>query len=52
VVDNYRAAHVIAVRHRQGEANTEDLRNALIYYRSLFEELLQAGTAGRKKEVA
>jgi hypothetical protein len=52
VVDNYRAAHVIAVRHRQGEANTEDLRNALIYYRSLFEELLQAGTTGRKKEVA
>jgi len=41
VVDNYRAAHQIAVRHRQGQATTEDLRTAMIYYRSLFDELLQ-----------
>jgi hypothetical protein len=41
VVDNYRAAHEIALRHRRGEATTEDMRNALIYYRSLFDELLQ-----------
>jgi hypothetical protein len=41
VVDNYRAAHQIAVRHQQGQATTEDLRNAMIYYRSLFDELLQ-----------
>ena len=41
VVDNYRAAHLIAVRQRRGEATTEDLRNAIIYYRSLFDELLQ-----------
>jgi len=40
VVSNYRAARTIAVRHRQGQANTEDLRQAMIYYRSLFEELL------------
>jgi hypothetical protein len=52
VVDNYRAAHLIAVQHRKGQASTEDLRHALIYYRSLFEELLQAGTTGRKREVA
>jgi FtsZ-interacting cell division protein ZipA len=52
VVDNYRAAHLIAVRHQQGQASTEDLRNAIIYYRSLFEELLQAGTTGHKREVA
>ncbi len=43
VVDNYRAAHEIALRHRKGEATTEDLRNAMIYYRSLFDELLQTG---------
>jgi hypothetical protein len=49
VVDNYRAAHQIAVRHREGQASTEDLRNAIIYYRSLFDDLLQTGT---KKEVA
>jgi len=43
VVDNYRAAHEIAVRERKGEATTEDLRTGLIYYRSLFDELLSTG---------
>ncbi len=51
VVDNYRAAHQIALRHQQGQASTEDLRNAVIYYRSLFDELLQKGLA-HTKEVA
>lgn len=46
VVDNYRAAHEIALRHRRGEATTEDLRNAIIYYRSLFDELLQTNPQG------
>src|ERR1700733_10561789 len=49
VVDNYRAAHQIAVRHQQGQASTEDLRSALIYYRSLFDELLQSGHSLNKK---
>lgn len=40
VVQNYRAAHDIALRHRRGEAGTEDLRQAMISYRSLFEELV------------
>ena len=40
VVRNYRAAHSIAVRRESGEATTEDLRHALVYYRDLFEELL------------
>jgi FtsZ-interacting cell division protein ZipA len=40
VVDNYRAAHEVALRHQRGQATTEDLRNAIIYYRSLFDELL------------
>jgi hypothetical protein len=39
VVQNYRAAHDIALRHRKGEASTEDLRQAMIHYRTLFEEL-------------
>jgi hypothetical protein len=52
VVDNYRAAHLIALRHAQGQANTEDLRNAIIYYRSLFDELLQTGTPRHTREVA
>lgn len=51
VVENYRAAHAIAMRHRAGQATTEDLRNAFIHYRALFTELLQQpGT--RKKAVA
>jgi hypothetical protein len=52
VADNYRAAHQIAIRYRQGEASTEDLRNAMIYYRSLFDELLQTVSTDHKKEVA
>jgi len=40
VVKHYRAAHEIALRHDRGEASTEDLRQALIHYRELFEDLL------------
>jgi len=39
VVQNYRSAHDIALRHARGEASTEDLRKAMIHYRDLFEEL-------------
>jgi hypothetical protein len=41
VVDYYRRAHEIALRNERGEANTEDLRKAMVYYRSLFEDLLE-----------
>jgi hypothetical protein len=41
VVRNYRAAHAIAVRMERGEGDTEDLRHALVYYRDLFEELVE-----------
>lgn len=40
VVEDYRAANRIAVAHRRGEATTEDLRRALVHYRSLFDRLL------------
>ena len=39
VVDNYRAAHDIAMRHSAGQATTEDLRQAMVHYRRLFDEL-------------
>jgi hypothetical protein len=42
LVQNYRSAHEIAVRHTRGDAGTEDLRHAVIGYRALFEELLRA----------
>jgi hypothetical protein len=41
VVENYRAGHVVAVRHGRGQATTEDLRRAMIYYRTLFDDLLE-----------
>jgi hypothetical protein len=40
VVQNYRAARAIAVRRGRGEATTEDLRQAMVHYHSLFDELL------------
>jgi len=41
VVENYRAARDIALRHRRGEATTEDLRQAMVFYRVLFQDLLE-----------
>jgi len=40
VAENYRAAHTIHDRNAERLASTDDLRQALIHYRSLFEELL------------
>ena len=40
VLANYRAAHQIALRQAQGQVNTEDLRQAIIHYRTLFDELV------------
>lgn len=40
VLENYRTAHEIALRQIQGQANTEDLRQAMVHYRTLFDELV------------
>ncbi len=45
VVQNYRAARDIAVRNRNAQAGTEDLRQGMIHYRALFDELLSDGQA-------
>lgn len=39
-VGDYRTAHDITLRHRSGEASTEELRQAMVLYRNLFEELV------------
>jgi hypothetical protein len=40
VLQNYRTAHEIALRQTLGKASTEDLRQAMVHYRTLFEELV------------
>src|SRR5580700_9009686 len=47
VLANYRAAHQSALRQTQGLASTEDLRQAMIHYRTLFEELIAEPEATR-----
>jgi hypothetical protein len=41
VVEHYRAAHAIALRNARGDTDTEELRQALVHFRSLFEDLLE-----------
>ncbi len=42
VIENYRSAHSITVKETRDDAegDTEALRKAMVYYRSLFDELL------------
>ena len=42
LVQNYREAHRLALASDAGKAGTEDLRQAMVHYRALFEELLMA----------
>lgn len=49
VVDHYRAAHAIAERDHRGETTTEDLRQAVVHYRALFDELLEAREPAREQ---
>jgi FtsZ-interacting cell division protein ZipA len=51
VLDHYRAAYEISQRSADGMAPTEDLRQAMIHYRALFQDLLGAETA-RRADVA
>jgi len=46
VIRTYRAAHAIALTEQEGRATTEDLRKAMVYYRELFDELLETHPAG------
>jgi hypothetical protein len=39
-IDRYRTAHDISARAEAKEASTEDLRQAMVHYRTLFTELL------------
>jgi hypothetical protein len=52
LVEYYRSAHGVAVRLNKNEASTEELRTAMIEYRSLFDELVEARTQGEVRAVA
>ena len=44
VVEHYRAGHTIIETHGRGAASTEDLRQAMLHYRALFEDLIGTTT--------
>ena len=50
VVPNYRNARQIADKNERDGADTEELRQALVYYRSLFEQLLESKETGIKEK--
>ena len=47
VMEDYRIAHAIAMRLGDKEATTEELRTAMIQYRSIFDELVQSKLSPR-----
>lgn len=49
VVNHYRQGHAIAVRHARRDASTEDLRQAVVHYRALFDDLLEEQEPERRR---
>jgi len=45
-LEHYRTAHDIRTRTDDGQVSTEDLRKAMVHYRSLFDDLLGSGKSG------
>ena len=43
-VQDYRAAHAVSMATERGQSTTEDQREAMVHYRSLFDEMVGAGT--------
>ncbi|MGH7927536.1 MAG: hypothetical protein ACREQV_07060, partial [Candidatus Binatia bacterium] len=52
VVENYRSANRTAERSRLSAADTEELRQAMVYYRALFDDLLEDEAPKRSKRAA
>lgn len=51
VVEDYRAASRVARASRDGQATTEDLRQAMVHFRALFDRLLETSTDATDTEV-
>jgi hypothetical protein len=52
VVKDYRAARTISMAQERGEASTEELRRAMLHYRTLFGDLLETRERERRRRVA
>ena len=52
VVQNYRTARALALRRQRGEAGTEEMRQAVVNYRELFNELLEVDTRGAHRRAS
>ena len=51
VVEEYRAAHAIAEKDVAGGVETEDLRQAMVHYRALFDDLLETDAPTSEPEL-
>ncbi len=51
-LEHYRTAHGISESAEDGSASTEDLRQAMIHYRAMFDDLLGDGADGRETDPA
>ena len=52
VVQNYRTARALALRRQRGEAETEEMRQAVVNYRALFDELLDVDTRDSQRRAS
>src|SRR5687768_17427350 len=52
VVQNYRTARALALRRQRREASTEEMRQAVVNYRALFDELLEVDTRGAHRRAS
>jgi hypothetical protein len=52
VVENYRTARAVAIRREKGQAETEELRQAVVNYRALFEDLLEVSDRELKRRAS
>jgi hypothetical protein len=50
VVENYRKAHAISLETANGGTNTEQMRQGMVHYRTLFEDLLEMHRTGLEEE--
>ena len=52
VVQNYRTARELATRRQRGEAGTEEMRQAVVNYRALVDELMEVDAHGAHRRAS